>query len=271
MKLQLQEKILRILFRGDQNLMLFDVGGCEGFSSVRYLNLFKKSQGYIFEPVPRNIKEIKKNKAKYKLRNLQLIEEALAATLGEATFYVSSGSPKKNAVLHDDSVNFGNKSSSLLAPHLTKEVHPWLEFKEEITVSVNTLANFCSVHSINTIDFMHMDVQGAELEVLKGAKEQLSNIKSIWLEVERIPLYKNQALKNEIESFLKSQNFICVLSKVGYVAGDQFWVHQSYFSGLPLLKRTYLKIIRFVFFIKSNLSIFVGYIKFQIKSLRKKS
>lgn len=271
MKLQLHEKILRTLFKSDEPLMLFDVGGCEGLSSVRYLNLFQQSTSFIFEPVPRNIEKIKKNKADHQLEQLTIIEQALSSKEGKATFYVSSGSPKKNKVLKDASVNFGNKSSSLLAPHLTKEVHPWLKFKEKITVPTTTLEKFCKTLKIDGIDFMHMDVQGAELEVLKGSNGLLKKINSIWLEVERIPLYKNQALKDEIESFLKANNFICVLSKIGYISGDQFWVHKSYFKSLPLSKRFKLIFVKFLFTIKSNLSIFVGCIKFQLKKSHKKS
>ena len=267
MKLQAHEKTLRTLFPENGQLMLFDVGGCEGFSSIRYSKLFTKASSYIFEPVPKNIEKIKSNKKSHQLERLTLVEKALSSKEGTAAFYVSSGNPNKNKTSKDESVDFGNKSSSLLEPHLTKEVHPWLKFKEKIEVNTTTLKRFCHTEKLNNIDFMHMDVQGAELKVLKGAGDTISNIKSIWLEVERIPLYKNQALKNEIEAFLKAKGFRCILCKVGYIAGDQFWVSESYFQSLPFSKRFNLSLKKFLFDIKSSLSIFVGFIKFQIKKM----
>jgi len=48
-----------------------------------------------------------------------------------------------------------------------KDKYSWLEFNEEIEVSINALNNFCSDNSISKIDLINIDVQGAELMVLK--------------------------------------------------------------------------------------------------------
>ncbi|MEZ4799098.1 MAG: FkbM family methyltransferase [Flavobacteriales bacterium] len=46
----------------------------------------------------------------------------------------------------------------------------WLEFKNTLEVSTMKLIDFCSSKlNISNIDFIHMDVQGAELMVLKEA------------------------------------------------------------------------------------------------------
>lgn len=265
MKLQLHEKILQKIFRKDSELTLFDVGGCEGLSSVRYLEQFPNAQSYIFEPVPKNLKAIEKNKKKYGLTNLTIIDLALSSKKGQASFYVSSGSPEGQKGPKDASQDFGNKSSSLLEPHLTKEIFPWLEFKENITVQTETLDNFCKSADIQHIDFLHMDVQGAELSVLEGSRHLLSNIKSIWLEVERIPLYKNQALKSDIEKFLRSRGFYCTLNKLHYESGDQFWIRKPYFDQLSVAKKIELKMIKLLFTIKSAFSILIGSLKYKLK------
>lgn len=38
-------------------------------------------------------------------------------------------------------------------------------------------------NKIDEVDFIHVDVQGAELKVLMGAKDYIIKIKATWLEV----------------------------------------------------------------------------------------
>ena len=53
--------------------------------------------------------------------------------------------------------------------------------------------------------FLKIDVQGYELEVLKGAS--LNEIKYIYLEASYIQLYKKQPLIDDIIRYLSSKNF----------------------------------------------------------------
>ena len=53
--------------------------------------------------------------------------------------------------------------------------------------------------------FLKIDVQGYELEVLKGTT--LKNIKYIYLEGSYVKLYSNQPLINSISKYLTSKNF----------------------------------------------------------------
>lgn len=59
------------------------------------------------------------------------------------------------------------------------------------------------------IDFIKMDIQGAELQALEGAQHKiLKNTLVIQTEVEWVPMYKNQPLFSEIEMFLRTQGFV---------------------------------------------------------------
>jgi hypothetical protein len=109
-----------------------------------------------------------------------------------------------------------------------------------------------------------MDVQGTELMVLQESKNMLSNVKSIWLEVEKIALYEKQALKNDIEKFLNETGFTCIINKVNYIAGDQFWVQTSYLNALEEDTKKALLSIKKKTQLKSNLSTFFGAIKYGI-------
>ncbi|MBC6479103.1 MAG: FkbM family methyltransferase [Hormoscilla sp. GM7CHS1pb] len=57
-------------------------------------------------------------------------------------------------------------------------------------------------------DYIKMDMQGAELDILKGAIETLKTTLIIEVEVEFIPLYQNQPLFGDLQCFLREQNFM---------------------------------------------------------------
>lgn len=221
-----QAKLLK-LFDQMQPLVIFDIGACECLDSIRYSILFPKASVYAFEPLPKNIERGKAYISAYQRDNITLVEEALSNQTGTAKFFVSSGKPENVEASVD--WDFGNKSSSLLPPDQTLQVHQWLKFEEEIEVKTNTLAGFCLENHLREIDFIHLDVQGAELLVLEGAADFLQKIKVIWLEVEKVSLYKNQPLQDQVETFMKKRHFIKVMDTVDKVAGDQLYVSRFFF------------------------------------------
>lgn len=94
-----------------------------------------------------------------------------------------------------------------------------------------------------------MDVQGAELMVLKGAENFIKNINMIWLEVEAVELYKAQPLKNDVEQFMLDNNFTKIKDTVYNEAGDQFWVNKNYINNNNLHNKIkYFKFINIINF-----------------------
>ena len=104
-----------------------------------------------------------------------------------------------------------------------------LKFDQIETVDTDTLHSFCQEHKIQLIDYIHIDVQGAELMVLNGASAYISRIKMIWMEVENIPLYKDQPLKTEVELYMLRNGFTKIKDTVNHISGDQLWVNLRYF------------------------------------------
>jgi len=83
------------------------------------------------------------------------------------------------------------------------------------TVHLNTLDNLLiKEYGINEVNWMKIDVEGAELEVLKGAHNILSNSKRINLLIE---IHDTNKLYKPIVEILNSHNFKIIFEKDGSV------------------------------------------------------
>jgi FkbM family methyltransferase len=223
------ENELLKLFGRNYSLTILDIGACEGEDSIRLSKLFPNSSVFTFEPLPSNLERIRKHFSEYGIRNATICPYALSDKDGEAAFNISSGSPEGSK--NDETWDYGNKSSSLLKPSdQLKEKYPWLKFEETISITTKTIHSFCQENNLALIDFVHMDVQGAELLALQGANSIIHNIKAIYLEVEAISLYKDQPLKHEIERFMAAKKFKKIKDTVGKVSGDQLYINTRFFE-----------------------------------------
>jgi FkbM family methyltransferase len=238
---------LSIFFDPTESLVIFDIGACEGEDSVRYKLLFKNAVVYAFEPLPRNIELMKQTFARFGLDGqIRFYQLALSDKNGETNFFVSSGTPPNRK--KSDDWEYGNKSSSLYPPsELMSDKASWLKFNEVIPIETIRLDDFLANERLNRIDFLHIDVQGAEMLVLKGAGSGLKKAKAVWLEVENVELYKGQALKKDIEQFMKEHGFIKLVDTVGEVDGDQFYLNVSNLNFAIIVKLTRYYVNKLVF------------------------
>ena len=58
------------------------------------------------------------------------------------------------------------------------------------------------------VTFLEMDIQGAELMALRNAENRLRDALVLHLEVEFLPLYKDQPLFSDVERFLRERGFV---------------------------------------------------------------
>jgi FkbM family methyltransferase len=86
----------------------------------------------------------------------------------------------------------------------------------------NGFQDFGQVHKVKTVDtsrlddlknlpqldFIKMDIQGAELNVLKNGIDQVQNCLAIQLEVSWMHLYENQPSFGEVDVWMRSQGFV---------------------------------------------------------------
>ncbi|SRR5258705_8112230 len=219
------EKELRLLFPENKRLVIAEIGACEGEDTIKYGHFFPGSEIYAFEPLPHNIKIAKSNFKNDGLSTIKLIEKAISDKNGSAQFHISKGNPPGI----NDNWDYGNKSSSLLLPAKHKEISDFITFDQTIIVDTVTLDEFCRENNIHGIDFVHIDVQGAELMVLNGAVNSLRFIKAIWVEVSTIELYKNQPLAEDIDVFLNKSGFVMIRDCLYGMSGERLYIAKSFF------------------------------------------
>lgn len=223
------EKEVKHLLAYSEKQVLFDIGACEGEDAIKYARLSPDVRVFAFEPRPDNYEKATNLIKRHRAESVRLFPFALSNENGTATFHVSSGRPEGTDLPED--WDFGNKSSSLLPPgSASAEHHPWLKFEQTIQVETRRLDEFCLEQGLNKIDFIHLDVQGAELMVLEGAGAMIKSIGSIWMEVESVELYDQQPLKEDVEAFMRENGFTCIISTVDAVSGDQLYLNTSFYD-----------------------------------------
>lgn len=152
-----------------------------------------------FEPDPRNIEMIKK------LENdkiCEVYELALSNTNEDMDFYLSSGDSK--GLLNDTLLtdNDWSCSSSLKKPTGHLNLHKWITFPKSVKVKCCKLDDFEPLKNTK-IDFMWVDVQGAEDLVFSCAQETLKNTHFVYTEYSNQELYEGQLnLKQILELFV---------------------------------------------------------------------
>jgi len=166
---------------------------------------------FLFEPQKETFQNLLRSMLKFQKQgiNVQCFNHALGPT-------------KKTTSLHRSSNNGG--SSSLLAPkdHIT--IYPEVQFTDSEEVQVERLDDI----ALPKVNFLVMDVQGYELEVLKGATSRLSHIDYIYTEVNQLQLYEGGVLIDELDAFLSKFNFKRVdTAWLGGVWGDALYIKSS--------------------------------------------
>ena len=110
--------------------------------------------------------------------------------------------------------------------YLTKEpacssLHPPLQYLAEnypaldcislqkvITTNVTTLDLWAREKNLQAIDYIKIDTQGSELEILKGGESIIGTTRCIDIEVEFNPIYEGQTLFGETDTYLRSKGFV---------------------------------------------------------------
>ncbi len=176
-------------------------GGLTELSSLRkHVNLFS------FEPLQKEFSALKNNQSfSNEFNKHEVFPYALHSVRGIEKLHIANKPSMSSLLEFDERVfdkHFGYcKGSEGWKKSLT-------HVKTE-NINVTTLDKFAEENKIQSIDFLKLDTQGTELEILKGAENLLSKhkISVIKTEFGNFPVYKNQCLYPELDLFLKSKGF----------------------------------------------------------------
>jgi FkbM family methyltransferase len=120
---------------------------------------------------------------------------ALAARAGEATLYLTAD-PQSSSLYPPD------PGAVRRYPELWRH-----EPRGTQTILTTTLDCWARDADIGRIDALKVDVQGAELDVLRGGEQSLESVRVIETEVEFQGLYQGQPLFTDVDRFLRERGF----------------------------------------------------------------
>lgn len=120
------------------------------------------------------------------------------------------------------------QASSILEFDKHKQYHPDLsDVTEVLKLKGSTLDSLLKKERVDVtkFNFLMMDVQGAELLVLEGFKQNLKHIEYIYTELNFDTMYKNCVLETELTEFLGRENFhLAKFFDTGFGWGDGLYI-----------------------------------------------
>jgi 2-O-methyltransferase len=191
------------------NPIILEAGAFIGDDTVKFNEKWPEATIFSFEPNPVTFLKLRNNTQH--IKNSNIFNLALNTYNGTATFY--------------SCLDEWEGSSSLL------ESSPWMKnnYKgPKIIVPCVILDDWCKDNNINFIDFMWLDMEGAELYVLKSSPTILHNTKVIYSETNFKEYRKGMTRFNDLKNFLEKNDF-CLIAHwwLNNVQGDAIFVKKS--------------------------------------------
>lgn len=183
-----------------EKITAFDIGAKGG---VLNLNKIKEHLNYYgFEPNQEEFNKLVQS------NDITYFPFALGGTNGKENFHITKHS-SYSSFLQLDQANFEKHFG------LMKDYNTWkegMEIEKTSSIDVHTLDTVLSDMNMDRIDFLKLDTQGTELEIMKGAKNSLANNKIgvIFAEFNFLKIYKNQNSFSELDIYLNQLGYECI-------------------------------------------------------------
>jgi len=178
-----------------------DLGANIGYVTLLMCDLVMSGKVYCIEPDPENVTLLKFN---INLNNFETISDvqqmAISNKNGFANFYLG-------------------KESNLGGLHLSKNTHA-----SSLKVKTQTLTTFCKERNIFP-NFIKMDIEGCEVEVLDGFYEYIMNHNfpcKIVMELHPVTYHKNHSLEFWLKKYLEAGFKTKYVASAGVIRPDLF-------------------------------------------------
>ncbi len=168
------------LFKSNcESPIIFDCGANIGFATIFFKWIYPKSIIYSFEPDRSTFEILKKNVSQNNLTNVHLFNSAISDREGTIDFFVDKENP-----------------GSLLMSTKKERME-----KNKITVNCISLSSLIKKEKIKKIDFIKMDIEGSEKEVIKDLDDSKQLKKVIKFTIEYH--HKIKTYNSDLGGFLK--------------------------------------------------------------------
>lgn len=211
--------ISKKLAKPGQQYIIVDVGGGAGTTAEIFQKHFE-FQGLIFEPIQSNVEIIKPKLSR--LAKWKVVSKALGSKPAISSIHVTNRVTSSSLL---PIVMSGHDDLQVLSKSLV------MDHTEEVEISTLDL----EVKEIREeILILKLDVQGYELEVLKGAIESLPRTLVVVLEMSNHDYYGGAPKYYEVDEFLRKHNYSLfdLYTSIRDVHGihewDSIYVNESY-------------------------------------------
>lgn len=184
---------IKFIFKllGNEPKTIFDVGANIGYVTFQFRKRFISANIYCFEPNPTVFSKLSHSFLKDK--KVHPFNKGVGATNGILNFYKNNNSGTSSFL----------KPNAFHLKNMARSYH-------EINIEIITLTEFCKQQSIEDIDVLKLDIEGFELEALKGFEQYLKDqkVQIVYLEVNLSRTYEDQPLIEDIILYLKNMNYV---------------------------------------------------------------
>ena len=169
---------------------LLDAGANEGAFALAWAAVAPSTVSFCFEPVPETFRTLQQ-----RCRSRPTIT-AVPLGLGSSV-----------AKIRMNTGEFHEANSLLPMTEAHLKHWPASAATKSIEIELTTLDEFVAKHQISGRFFLKADVQGYEIELLKGASRTLPNIPLIQVEISLVPLYQGAPDLPEVWKYLDSLGY----------------------------------------------------------------
>lgn len=188
--------------------IIFDIGAHKGETISLMLKNFKSQKIYSFEASKKNFKNLESNvlTLRKKYKNIELIPENIALDYKsqKIMFKQFTESSSSTFSLIDENSKYYKKKYNIINFFEKKK-----QF-EEFEIKTTTAEKYINDKNIKNIDFVKIDTEGYEYEILKGFGKMIKNVKIIMFEHHYDNMIKKSYTFSEINNLLKKNGFCLV-------------------------------------------------------------
>lgn len=179
-------------FPRNKGLIALDVGAHTGSATTRIRSVFPESRVFAFEPAPGPADALDRLAAEDP--RITVVRAAVGEQDGRTVLRET-----RNPLL-----------TSVLEPtgRTVRETFGAGEVLREIEVPMLRLETWARGAGVDAVDLLKIDVQGAELGVLRGAGGLLDRTASVYAEAHLEPAYEGAATFSEIDLFLRGHGLV---------------------------------------------------------------